>query len=195
MERLGRWAAETRAGRALSLTGIVVIVLGGAYLVIREEVGRQTHSTVHSIVQRIQVIEEAKPTEVIRACLRMPKCRHLLRAGAQGTATPEERHASERGGGAFQSPHSGGQQPKPGHKPGGPAKGGGEHAAQEAPAPSAPEDPAPSPPSASTAPEPEPPAPPAPGSSGDTPGAKAGAQVCVELAVSACVEAGLPELP
>jgi hypothetical protein len=100
--QLGRWLAETRSGRAVFLTVTVAGVLGAAYMVIRSEVGRQTRE----ITERVTVIEEVSPYDVVRACLRSPSCRSLFEH-------PERAHPDRRERGDVLQPSTGEQQPRP----------------------------------------------------------------------------------
>lgn len=72
---VGRWLVETRTGRMVSRVVTVVFVLGAAYAVIHEEVDRQTQE----ITERVEVIERVRPVDVLRECLRSPRCARLVR--------------------------------------------------------------------------------------------------------------------
>jgi|SRR5690349_19009970 len=105
---------------------------------------------------------------------------------------------AERGGDASQPAPIAGQQPKPGKEPGGKQHVGGGH--PKGKTPKVPPAPTPQPSPAPEATSPPVSTPPAeePGESGETPAAEKGngVKACVDLVVSACVDAGLkPQAP
>lgn len=112
-------------------------------------------------------------------------CAIVEKGGYVCKALPVIPDSGKRNGGEAQTPSNAGQQPGP---PSGGHHGGskGTHHAPPKHEPTA--DPAPA------APAPEPPSP-APGNSGGTPGGEHGVKACVEVVVSACVNAETPALP
>lgn len=196
MRRLGRWLVETRPGRFTFRAVAVLFVLGGAYAVIHVEVGRQTGD----ITNRVEVIERVRPVDVIRQCLRAPRCRGLLE---DPSSAPSRSLVKPDGGDALQSPTSGDQPSEPGVRPGGQVDKGqkGKPDRPRPPKPQAPTEPegppgpvTPSSPATSSAPTPSEPQP-EPGNSGGGESADNGVKACVDLVVSACVNAGLPDPP
>lgn len=140
---------------------------------------------VETTVERVTTIERVQPIDLLRECLRTPKCRELFRH-------PERlRTHHAEGGDASQPAPIAGEQPGPQNgggrgtaKP--PKSGRGHKPSKHAPTP------APSP----FTPPALPVAPPQPGNSGDTPAATngLGVRACVDLAVSACVRADTSRL-
>lgn len=126
-------------------------------------------------------------------CRRVERCRAALLAAL--TYPPP---TATLGGGGAQNPSPAGQQPEPGHTPGGQGKRDhGKHHRPPHGSPAPAPEPAQPPAAAAPAPEAQPSSPPAPGNSGETPAAEKsqGVHACVETTVSACLDAGLPELP
>lgn len=122
-------------------------------------------------------------------CRRHPRCRAAFLALL--TYPPPARP----GGVMPHSPSTAGQQPTPGSHPGGHAGGHPKHSAPAKKPPKKHEVPAPAPPppAAPAAPPASPPPPSEPGHSGEHPGAGKGVKTCVELVVSACVQAEVGE--
>ena len=129
-----------------------------------------------------QQSDETRITRIERIVTHPPRPKH------------HRAHSEPSQGGGAQNPSTAGQQPKPGHQPGGQGKGGhGQHhpPPHGSPAP----EPAPPPATAAPAPEAQPSSSPMPGDSGETPAAERseGVRACVTLVASACAEAGTPK--
>lgn len=183
MKALGHWLAETRVGRtAFRLSALaLVLAVAVALFIVR---GRD----LDQITKRIEVVEQVEPVDVLRECLRTPKCRNLFRHPER--VRPERRGTQASEGVVASSGNSPSGQPSPGDEPG--DKGGPKAPQDKAPAPRKPKRRPPRPPASQPAPQgtpsASPPPEPQPGNSDETPGAGKGLKACVELIVSECID-------
>ncbi len=218
MKGIGRWVAETRAGRMAFYLGALAVVGLIVYIAATQEIGRQAHR----ITQRIEVVESADPcvelsqavkeraTKKIRpltaSCVSFLdelgplislklSCAILDEGGYECPKPGSEAARREVVAGSGNTPHG---QPSPapaGEKGKGTPKG--THGGTKKPPKSG------EPPShaeSSPLPADTPPAetePPSPGNSGNGASGEHGLDVCVELVKSACVKVDVaaPNLP
>jgi hypothetical protein len=218
MKRIGRWLAETQAGRAtfrVCVLALATLCVGGAIFAIIVNFGQEARITrvEHSACQKDAASHECQQTkrEAARAANLVTTCIPFWKAGypcpkpGSTAAQRQVRRQAQAGSGSAQrldsepAPESSGttggvKVPKVGsHKATPPTKGGSKGGKRHAASGEARSEPAPEPsPEASTsAPPPEE----AAGNSGETPAAQnaVGVKACIEVAVSACADAGLPK--